>query len=409
MRPAGGGGDYSTLSPRQRVGDTPNARHANFASGLRLPIDAYGTPTIMGGPVLSVTNLGLSGYAVRGEAPHGGVLGLGGDYAPYPPINTPAGVFGVGESVGAGGSSGSGSGVFGNTNSGFGGEFTVNGVNSGIARWAHTAGTGAGALIEIANTSSFADALTVRHASTQASIYAVHGVIENPSAGANSAAVRGENFSTSGAGIGVWGSQNGSGWGVYGVASGAGRGVFGSATGGNGAGVYGRGVNFAWAGYFDGNVHVQGTLSKSAGSFKIDHPLDPTNKYLSHSFVESPDMKNIYDGVVALDDDGRAVVTLPDYFQALNQDFRYQLTCIGGYAQVYIEHEVSNSSFSIAGGTPGLRVSWQLTGIRKDVYARENPVIVEQEKSGDERGRYLYPEGFGADPDEGIGRAASRN
>lgn len=87
--PAGGGGDYSTLSPRQRVGDTPNARHANFASGLRLPIDAYGTPTIMGGPVLSVTNLGLSGYAVRGEAPHGGVLGLGGDYAPTRPSTLP--------------------------------------------------------------------------------------------------------------------------------------------------------------------------------------------------------------------------------------------------------------------------------------------------------------------------------
>jgi hypothetical protein len=44
--------------------------------------------------------------------------------------------------------------------------------------------------------------------------------------------------------------------------------------------------------------------------FRIDHPLDPANKYLNHSAVESPDMKNIYDGVVTLDADGEAVVEL---------------------------------------------------------------------------------------------------
>ena len=51
-----------------------------------------------------------------------------------------------------------------------------------------------------------------------------------------------------------------------------------------------------------GNVDVIGTLSKGGGSFKIDHPLDPANKYLYHSFVESPDMKNMYDGNVTTDD-----------------------------------------------------------------------------------------------------------
>jgi hypothetical protein len=56
------------------------------------------------------------------------------------------------------------------------------------------------------------------------------------------------------------------------------------------------------AGNFSGNVSVSGSLSKGGGSFKIDHPLDPANKYLYHSFVESPDMKNIYDGVATLDE-----------------------------------------------------------------------------------------------------------
>jgi hypothetical protein len=62
------------------------------------------------------------------------------------------------------------------------------------------------------------------------------------------------------------------------------------------------------AAIFEGNVDVVGTLSKSGGSFTIDHPTDPANTYLSHSFVESPDMKNIYDGVVTTDGKGFATV-----------------------------------------------------------------------------------------------------
>ena len=66
------------------------------------------------------------------------------------------------------------------------------------------------------------------------------------------------------------------------------------------------------AAYLQGNVRITGNLQKAGGSFKIDHPLDPANKYLSHSFVESPDMKNMYDGVVALDNKGKAEKDLPD-------------------------------------------------------------------------------------------------
>jgi hypothetical protein len=93
-------------------------------------------------------------------------------------------------------------------------------------------------------------------------------------------------------------------------------------------------ANGSVAGYFEGDVHVTGTLSKSGGSFQIDHPLDPENKYLYHSFVESPDMMNVYNGNVTTDSRGFAHITMPDWFEALNGDFRYQLTTIGQPAQV---------------------------------------------------------------------------
>lgn len=150
------------------------------------------------------------------------------------------------------------------------------------------------------------------------------------------------------------------------------------------------------AAFFEGDVSVFGNLSKSSGSFKIDHPLDPANKYLYHSFVESPDMKDIYDGVVTLDGNGEATVQLPDWFDALNKDFRYQLTAIGGPGpNLYISQEVSGNQFAIGGGKPGMKVSWQVTGTRQDAWANAHRIPVEEEKSAQERGYYIAPELFG--------------
>ncbi len=132
--------------------------------------------------------------------------------------------------------------------------------------------------------------------------------------------------------------------------------------------------------HLNGDLYVGGTLSKAAGSFRIDHPLDPEHKYLQHSFVESPDMMNIYNGVAILDQTGSVEVRLPLYFEALNRDFRYQLTPIGGFAPLYIEREVKNNRFKIAGGNPGMRVSWQVTGIRHDGYANAHRIPVETKK-----------------------------
>jgi hypothetical protein len=169
-------------------------------------------------------------------------------------------------------------------------------------------------------------------------------------------------------------------------------------------GIYGSTGNSGtnWAGYFAGNVRVTGSVSKGCGGFWIDHPLDPENKYLYHSFVESPDMKNVYDGVAELDVNGEAVVELPDYFETVNKDFRYQLTCIGGFAPVYVAQEISGNRFSIAGGKPGMKISWQVTGIRKDPFADSNRIRVEVDKPPEERGRYLHPEAYGLGEEYGI-------
>jgi hypothetical protein len=162
-------------------------------------------------------------------------------------------------------------------------------------------------------------------------------------------------------------------------------------------------ATFGPAGTFQGNVIVSGTLSKSAGSFRIDHPQDPANKYLSHSFVESPDMKNIYDGTVVLDASGSAWIELPSWFETLNRDFRYQLTAIGAPAPgLFIAEKVAQNRFKIAGGSPGGEVSWTVTGIRQDPYANAHRIPVEEEKSPQEQGTYLHPELYGLPEERNV-------
>lgn len=190
--------------------------------------------------------------------------------------------------------------------------------------------------------------------------YAVYGI------SGTTAGVRGDSDY-----VGVW--AQGKNWGLYGIAN---------ATTGTNYGVYGTTSSpDGYAIFAQGRMHVNGTLSKSAGSFRIDHPLDPDNKWLSHSFVESPDMMNVYNGTIVTDQAGAATVVLPDYFEALNRDFRYQLTVIGDFAQVAVSREVGDNSFDIRSDRGGVKVSWQVTGIRHDPYAEAHPIVVEEDKS----------------------------
>jgi hypothetical protein len=214
-------------------------------------------------------------------------------------------------------------------------------------------------------------------------------------------------------GTGVYGDAQGQGPSSIGV---LGRNVTGAAikgeSSGNGSAIYGENTGTGYAGRFvgpvivAGNLHVTGTLSKQMGSFRIDHPLDPANKFLSHSFVESPDMKNIYDGNVTTDATGSASVPLPAYFETLNRDFRYQLTVLGQFAQAIVSKEIAQNSFEIHTDKPGVKVSWQVTGIRQDAYARAHPIVVEEAKRADEQGMYLYPAGFGAGEEKQIGHSS---
>jgi len=198
-------------------------------------------------------------------------------------------------------------------------------------------------------------------------------------------------------------SVSGGAYGAYIIANAYGAagsfGVFSVANGGTTTGT-------EYAFYGVGDAYISGNLSKGGGSFKIDHPLDPENKYLYHSFVESPDMMNVYNGNVVLDGNGEATVTMPDWFGALNRDFRYQLTAIGAPGpNLYIAQEVSGNTFTIAGGQPGMKVSWQVTGIRQDAFANANRIPVEEDKKGIEVGTYLHPEAHGQPEARSLARA----
>ncbi len=382
------------------------------------------------------------GAAVHGYAssPTGFTFGVSGQSA----SSTGKGVFGynyssTGGTTGVYGlvSSDSGVGVEGVASNGSGATYGVKGQSSSVS------GTGV-------NGTATANSGTTYGIKGESSSTSGRGVYGHATAGSGSTkgvygqvsstsgiGVQGSATSLSGSNIGVYGSTvssdgigvkgsafNGEGGtGVYGevfnsggagvkgvnhVTDGLGYGVAGEAYAPGAIGVYGynptggSGYSAGYGGFITGRLYVNGYIQKLGGSFKIDHPLDPENKYLSHSFVESPDMKNIYDGVVSLDRDGAAVITLPDWFEALNKEFRYQLTCIGGFAAVYVAEELKGNRFKIAGGHPGLKVSWQLTGIRKDVFAEKYRIPIEEVKPDGERGFYLTPELFDKPAEKGI-------
>jgi hypothetical protein len=220
---------------------------------------------------------------------------------------------------------------------------------------------------------------------------------------------------------GVWGKATGTdAIGVYGEGGPDGTGVHGINTG-SGAygqlgywvyGVYGKAsYNNNWlslAGAFDGDVIVSGELAANELSvsgdkhFKIDDPLDPANKFLIHSCIESSERMNIYSGNITTDASGSAIVQLPVYFEALNIDYRYQLAVIGQFAQAIIERKIQNNRFTIKTDKPNVEVSWQVTGVRNDPHAKTNPFIVEQEKEKKDKGKYLRPELFGQPEEKGI-------
>lgn len=224
--------------------------------------------------------------------------------------------------------------------------------------------------------------------------------------------VAGEFRAESDNGTGVYAiseSSSGITYGVRGITqsmdSGA-AGVRGEApSGGAGYGVYGTAAGGATFGvYANGRLGSSGTKS-----FMIDHPLDPGNKFLYHYSTESPEVLNSYSGTVMLDADGEAWVELPEYYDAINIDPRYQLTAIGAPApMLHVASEIVDNEFRIAGGQAGMRVSWEVKAKRNDAFVAQLGAPVVREKVGAERGRYLQPTLHGQPESMGLDHASRR-
>ena len=344
-----GDGGFTQLDPRQSLTATP------YALSLRPGAQITGGAALAA--ALRASNTG-GGWGVEGTGSPG-VFG-----------NSTGGSGVSGQSVGV-----NSAGVFGFNTTGY--AIWGRNTDTGSAIFGENTGTGyAGKFVGPVDV---AGRLTVTHSATSAIL------------GTGFIGVEGRSDSAGSGGYGLWGSTtNGAGIGVYGLTT-------------SGTAIFGASLGDGLAGYFGGPVHVDGTLTKLAGSFKIDHPLDPANKFLSHSFVESPDMKNIYDGNVTTDANGSATVTLPTYFAALNRDYRYQLTVLGQFAQAIVSRKIAGNTFEIRTDKPGVEVSWQVTGIRQDAYAKAKPIVVEEFKPAEQQGFYLYPAGFGAGEEKRIG------
>jgi hypothetical protein len=200
---------------------------------------------------------------------------------------------------------------------------------------------------------------------------------------------------TSSGGTGVLGSSTSS----YGV-----QGYSANAAGVAAQSVYSYGLygysSFSYAGYFDGPLYAA-SASASVKAFRIDHPLDPANKVLEHSCVESNERKLVYDGIATTDARGEATIELPAWFEALNGDLRYQLTPLAD-SRAWVTSKVKGGRFRIATSAPGTEVCWQVTGVRQDVYSKAHPLVVEQVKEGREKGRFLNPVEHGQPAAKGV-------
>src|SRR5215218_10184224 len=304
-----------------------------------------------------------------------GAIGVKGVVVPTSPGNSSVGMLGVNH-----GTADNGTGVEGSHDgSGWGGYFHVAGNGRGVYA---TAGNGGLGVYGVTGAGS-ALGYGVRGASASTAVDAagVYGSIS--SAAANAAGVRGTNSGNC-CGMGVAGFHTGSGIGVYGEAL-------------NGFAVSGFSPN-NWSGYFQGSVNVVGTLYKSSGAFRIDNPIDAAHSYLQHSFVESPQMTNIYKGHATTDAKGFASVQLPKWFGALNKDFEYQLTVVGKAhwdARAAVWQEIAHNRFTIRTDQPNVKVSWQVTGVRHDAYANANRIQVVVPKEGKAEERYVHPELYG--------------
>ncbi len=400
------------------TGGTGITGWASAATGLTNGVYGYSA---------SENGTGVAGYASAGSGYTTGIRG-----------QSDSSTFGIGVDGLATATSGAGYGVRGVSNSSegrglFGQATSLTGTTYGIYGQSESSG-GTGVYGYASATSGYTSGV---YGQSDSNTYSagVTGVasaadgttygIWGESASNDGRGVAGRATATSGETVGVYGrvdSNTNDASGVYGYASassGSTVGVAGWNDSPAGIGVRGyaiaiSGTNFGvvgqtnspsgYAGYFVGDVNVLGDFSVSGTkAFIIDHPLDPQNQYLYHYNIESSEVVNQYSGNALLDDTGTALVQLPDWFEAINADFRYQLTPIGAsMPNLYIAQEIQSNTFQIAGGEPGMKVSWLVTALRSDPYLQQNPHPVEVEKLEDDRGTYLLPELYDQPQEKGL-------
>ncbi len=285
----------------------------------------------------------------------------------------------------------------------------TNATANGIGLRATTTNTGVGI---ISTSSNAANTFSPIQATTNATNTLTSAIIGSSSGGAYGVSGQIEQTATGAAGLYGNNLRTTGGYGTYGIGhSGVvgetnyqlGFGLYGSnadAIGplGNSVGTYGIGYVGIWGDQSDPNgfsIYANGDFG-AAGTkaFAIDHPLDPEHKYLKHYSIESNEVLNMYRGTVAFDSNGEVEVTMPDYFDAVNANFSYQLTPIGGFAPLFIKKKLANGKFVIAGGQLGMEVSWTVYAERNDPYLQQHPESkeVEVEKEEWNQGKYLQPD-----------------
>ncbi|MFC4261825.1 hypothetical protein ACFOWM_02950 [Ferruginibacter yonginensis] len=154
-----------------------------------------------------------------------------------------------------------------------------------------------------------------------------------------------------------------------------------------------------------GKVVVNGDFTAiGVKAFTMDYPLDPTNKILRHAAIESNEVLNVYSGNIQTDNNGKALVQLPEYFEKINKDFRYQLTVIGGtFAQAIISKEIANNTFEIATNQPNVKVSWEVKGVRNDARLQQFPFVAVEEKKAADKGKYIDPASYNQPESKRVG------
>lgn len=343
-----------------------------------------------------------AGYGVYGTGPQLGVYGLAS-------ADSGIGVRGTnnintGSAVGVEGSvtSLSGTGVYGLATGS-----TGNLNNAGV--YGNNTGSGIGVLARSANgTALWAVGTVGIEIVAEASgilafgeVIGVKGVAQRQAAG--SFAIGTDGIAYHPTGIGAMGEMvsivpvtPSTGYGVYGLSNrNTDRALIGDtdATSGTPYGVFGDSDGAGWALYASGNSGGSGTKS-----FRIDHPLDPANKYLLHYSTESPEPMNFYSGNVVTGADGYAWVTLPNYFSEINRELRYQLTVIDNsddFVLVKVCEEEKNGRFRIRTNQPRIKVSWRVEALRNDAYVRHFGAPTEVDKPDLECGLYEHPEIYG--------------